>query len=514
MERTAPEKRRRMLKTVFFAFLILLWLPPAALLIEVHARYQVRNAAAAAETWRQEIMQRTFEEEATFQEKIEKELKAQGLYEAARGYRPLTDFHALDEAGRRASARERNALVLLCDKTGVITWRFAPDDTGLPGALLKQARQDAQILDLFETETRPDAENAINSMVHENAGMQMRDYPFHFGEETPVIEFIFYPLWQDKPAENRLLIVVRPSIWAVLWERFAPDRYREIPVRFETNRLGWRDDEIVLPKPPGLFRIACVGGSTTAEGETNQLTWPAFLERMLGESFPANRIEVINCGIYAIGSDVERKNFPDYLALDPDLILHYNFVNDFTWKVEDWLQMPAFTQDPGGWIKAVLRHSTACQHWLSPALLPADRKLRRSLAQSTLRNLRAMADQARAAGVPMAFCSFAAPEAPGMATLEKAYFNRAIGQMHPGWNMTIAEYSHIVSIYNGLVKALCAESGAFYVPVAEDIHGGIDVFSDICHMHLPHIAAKARLIRDGLKPYLEKRLALSAAGQD
>jgi len=43
---------------------------------------------------------------------------------------------------------------------------------------------------------------------------------------------------------------------------------------------------MTVPKPAGVFRIACVGGSTTVEGPHNELTYPNYLERMLGARFP------------------------------------------------------------------------------------------------------------------------------------------------------------------------------------------------------------------------------------
>jgi len=50
-----------------------------------------------------------------------------------------------------------------------------------------------------------------------------------------------------------------------------------------TNRFGFRGKDIALPKPDGVYRIVCVGGSTTVGGWTDDTSYPAFLEVALNE---------------------------------------------------------------------------------------------------------------------------------------------------------------------------------------------------------------------------------------
>jgi hypothetical protein len=49
---------------------------------------------------------------------------------------------------------------------------------------------------------------------------------------------------------------------------------------------GYRMREIALPKPAGLVRVVCIGGSTTVAGRTNDETYPALPERKLQARFP------------------------------------------------------------------------------------------------------------------------------------------------------------------------------------------------------------------------------------
>ena len=89
-----------------------------------------------------------------------------------------------------------------------------------------------------------------------------------------------------------------------------------------------RDRETEVPKPKGIVRIVCVGGSTTVEGPHNELTYPNFLERLLREHLRTDTIEVINGGVDALGFPTEMERMPDWMSLEPDLIIHYNIVND------------------------------------------------------------------------------------------------------------------------------------------------------------------------------------------
>ncbi len=89
-------------------------------------------------------------------------------------------------------------------------------------------------------------------------------------------------------------------------------------------------DAFAMPKPPGAFRIFCLGESTTVgfpygyEG-----SFPRFLQQRLSGLFPERPIEVINLGMTATNSfttlDIGRELF----AYQPDLVIVYDGHNEF-----------------------------------------------------------------------------------------------------------------------------------------------------------------------------------------
>src|SRR5512139_689953 len=92
------------------------------------------------------------------------------------------------------------------------------------------------------------------------------------------------------------------SLWAVRWQDYQPGAKVDVVVdgeRFvvEMNSRGYRTHEFAVPKPDGLVRVVCIGGSTTVAGRTNQETYPAHLERMLRRRHPGLAIEVLNLGV-------------------------------------------------------------------------------------------------------------------------------------------------------------------------------------------------------------------------
>jgi lysophospholipase L1-like esterase len=97
------------------------------------------------------------------------------------------------------------------------------------------------------------------------------------------------------------------------------------------NSLGFRGPETTWEKPPGTYRIVCLGGSSTY-GHTessNETTWPARLQLHLAAARPDARVEVINGGCQGYSTFESLINLElRMLEFHPDLVLVYHTIND------------------------------------------------------------------------------------------------------------------------------------------------------------------------------------------
>ncbi len=104
-----------------------------------------------------------------------------------------------------------------------------------------------------------------------------------------------------------------------------PDPDLGTEVRWHTNSLGIRGPEIEIPKPPGTYRILCLGDESTLASETNAgETFCARLKELLPTSSGIN-LEVVNAGCPQSGPLLSYLALRHrLLALNPDLVV-FNF---------------------------------------------------------------------------------------------------------------------------------------------------------------------------------------------
>jgi lysophospholipase L1-like esterase len=103
------------------------------------------------------------------------------------------------------------------------------------------------------------------------------------------------------------------------------------------NALGLRGPETTREKPPGVYRIVCIGGSTTfGTGATSDdKSYPARLEALLnrlaetGHAAEGIRYEVLNAGVSGYNSIDSLINLELRLVeLQPDAVIDYDAGND------------------------------------------------------------------------------------------------------------------------------------------------------------------------------------------
>lgn len=119
--------------------------------------------------------------------------------------------------------------------------------------------------------------------------------------------------------------------------RYSPHRYlgflptpnyREGEERHDS--LGFRGDPFPIRKPPGEYRIFCLGGSTTYTSMVSSPddAYPTLLEQDLRE-MGYGQVRVINAGAAGYTTYESLINFQFRVAdLDPDLLVVYHGVND------------------------------------------------------------------------------------------------------------------------------------------------------------------------------------------
>lgn len=104
----------------------------------------------------------------------------------------------------------------------------------------------------------------------------------------------------------------------------------DIPGEVSINSLGFRGEEFGAVKPPGVYRIVALGGSTTyGIGLNDDETYPYYLQKELRKRLGTDKIEVINAGLV---SATTAENLPRFLLkilpLKPDMIIFYEGYND------------------------------------------------------------------------------------------------------------------------------------------------------------------------------------------
>lgn len=416
-------------------------------------------------------------------------------------------FFSLDDAARRAFAAAYRVQVLALAADGAVLGAYGPEPPA-PGQPLEEclgaeaaARARAARGGAAETFTAPldGAERLFHARPF-TGGWR--------GDGAPAAALFFENTRQplNLPDDN--------DLWASPFFTYRPlaalrQRVEVIGrgAQFAINNAGFRDDNVLLPKPPGVFRIVCVGASTTEEGPANDLTYPNLLEFFLNRALGGRRVDVVNAGVSGINSDKHVLKLADYFLLEPDMLVVYNAANDICHGLfPKWVN-----ETPAPW--RVVRRLRVLDKRLNPLTLPGEAAQRRDIRAKTA-NLAFLCDQAAARGIRMALCTFAAPLPPAeLPPVERDFFEFITRRDWGGKHVSYASYLRTLALYNGEVEALCREKGIPCLPVADRVRGGKEVFGDIFHMKNRGIERKARALAEMLLPLLPEGLSGDAAPQ-
>lgn len=121
---------------------------------------------------------------------------------------------------------------------------------------------------------------------------------------------------------------------------------------YRHNSYGFRGNEFSSKKDKNVYRIVCLGGSSTYGNQlSNYETWPAQLERLLNSQQQDMHFEVINAGIGGYTTMDSLINLVTrVLPLEPNMIIIYHAFNDFKpnrfpnfksdythWRSREWM---------------------------------------------------------------------------------------------------------------------------------------------------------------------------------
>jgi len=271
---------------------------------------------------------------------------------------------------------------------------------------------------------------------------------------------------------------------------------------FHTNNFGFRDEDVAVPKLPDVFRIVCIGGSTTEEGPTEQETYPNITEKLLSEQFHEQyRIEVINAGIPGITANKLWLRLPDYLLMEPNLIIYCEGTNDIT-----HILLPYWLNHLNG-IKKILIQSKLCRNIFPLFFLPHDIQIQSDISKDILSQIEKIQKYLQRKGVLFAVMSIPAPNYSSMTWQEKDYFQFVTKKWWGGDFINYRMYSHVLNIYNKLLNEKFNNRNILYIPMYEMFQNEPpSYFNDVCHQKLEGIQKKSELAMPYLVKYIEEHL--------
>ncbi len=495
-ERTPPSGRR-WLRRAFVTAGILFWLCVLVAGLELFAAVRDRTNDRLA----RRVESGLYVAEANAPDDAVLREYAPGPVVTGKDFEARRAFFTLNDADRTAYAARRGEVVVLCRPDGEIEQAWTPPDGAAApevAAFGRRLQAGALLRDALPAEASSDAPGAFAEAL--SGGRPLREYPIPQPGGTP--PYVMQFAWEADPDRHSVAVFGRPSMWKRLWQELRPGTVQSDAMDLRINAQGFRDDDVALPKPAGVYRIVCVGGSTTAEGMSGALTYPNMVETKFTRALGPGRVDVVNAGIFALASAGEVEHTADYLALEPDLVVHYNFVNDVPAVAGRWLDGKVACNR----LHALLLRSRFVYDFLNPVLLPGDAVIDRALDETILANLAKLADACRDKRVGLAVCTFAAPDYFALDRPQRAFFDYRINNMLWGRLMNMASYLRVLDRYNTRVHAFCAERGLRVIPVAETLKGGTDCFTDICHLRPRGIERKAQVVFEALRGTVEKGL--------
>ena len=162
----------------------------------------------------------------------------------------------------------------------------------------------------------------------------LRVYLVYFADDTRFINYASYSMMENRFKE--------PGVVPHSFLGYANNPRYQVGLD-QHNSRGFRGEEVLVEKPDSVFRIVCLGGSTTYSSgvEDYKQSYPYLLGEALNQK--GFNVEVINAGCEGYNT---WHSYMNYLLkveeLDPDMLIVYHAVNDLyytrmVWPPENYL---------------------------------------------------------------------------------------------------------------------------------------------------------------------------------
>jgi len=336
-------------------------------------------------------------------------------------------------------------------------------------------------------------------------------YPsFTNGEEIISDLFVYYPVgtknqsillcwYKSKNPDNLQNTKDIADVWEIPYFEYKKHA-RLHSYEFHTNNFGFRDEDIVVPKPPNVFRIVCIGGSTTEEGPTESETYPNLLERFLSTQYHGGyKIEVINAGMPGISANKLWLRLPDYLLMEPNLIVYCEGANDIT-----HILLPYWLNHLNG-MKKICIQSKLFRNVFPLLFLPNDTQIQNDISKDVLSHIKKIENYLQQKGVLFAVMSMPAPNYSLMTRREKDYLQYVTRKWWGGDFINYRMYYYVLDIYNKLLKERFLDKDVLYIPMYEEYQKEPPYyFCDLCHQKMKGIQRKAEIIMPYLLAYIKR----------
>ncbi|GEM_PF-3661380 len=272
---------------------------------------------------------------------------------------------------------------------------------------------------------------------------------------------------------------------------------------FRTNNYGFRDYDFVVPKQEEVFRIICIGASTTEEGVSNKETYPKFLESILRSYFNTDKIEVFNCGVSGMTFNGHIAKLPEYTLFQPNMVIIYEGVNNIVYDLFPKMfdKLPVF-------VRLIYLGSLFARNHLRDyyPFNYAVKEMEKIIDEEYIAKLKVLIDTFTNEGALVAISSVGIPVRNKLSEEERNYMDYYYDKEW-GWiNSNFGQYCKVMDLWNEKLKDLCEREMLIYIPFAERIPPSTKYFGDICHMRQRGIKLKAQVMAETLIPIIEEIL--------